>query len=988
MKIKLPIALFILISSIVPPLLSQNYYCAAHPNDDNEILLYIRNLCGTSLQWQERALETEEWIDIAGATSNPFTLDLNTFSITGKAFRAKILLTPDPEPKYSYPFGIRLVDDYAQLTAGDLYDGSFVYYNNNDTILGTFYTEESMPWGCKGTQVFAEDEDHLSIGLGAQNTAAINAVCTETNAVASRVAELSINGFDDWFLPSLEELKLALRVLSDNRIQQIQRFRYTGFEPDTRIIYSMFFWASSERSATHGHYATTWNGEILDGNYAKDFIQGLLPSRTVDPTTEMSNYCEALLYPRQYNDHITVTPVNERFNPVQIEFIGTADESSTYTWDFDHGTHLAGFGVGPYDINFVFGGHNEVTLKVTGGQCDGTTFYSPVFKIDLFDDIEAPFPTMYNGAVNAGDFNNDGLVDVLLTGNDTTEVYLNNEQSPFALSSTNFPKLSNTHSSLGDYNNDGLLDLIMCGLSPDDSQPRTHLMRNIGDGLFTETTTLLPHVSDGFVEWIDLNNDGALDIIISGKTASASSLTKIFLGDRTGNFTETPTSLPPLENSAIAVDDFNKDNYQDILVLGRSDTLRTTQLFKNERGTLEHFDLPLTGIDHGDAVFSDFDADGLIDFVLTGNIEDEIVELNGNQIWVSMSQSVSAALYRQVQPDSFAYYNDVYAPSFERNDYAFSAIDAGDFDHDGLTDILITGIPSIAWLTTGIGNPDLSDWPHRSKPTILRNRGTSFENLELDIPATWSCCSNRRYPFESSGGFSHVSMAQFESSAILFADFNNDNSLDILREGDRQEYTSAIYENRTIGLNEPPAIPENLTSTALSCDSILLNWDPVMDDHTPSHKLQYDFYLGSTPGGNDIFSARNQQGLHNTYFQLPPLEDGTYYWSVNAMDGAKARSAYATETSFTVACVTTTQAPVSGSDFSVYPNPSKDHFFITAEEFEGPVHYRLTNQLGQAITEGTFYNIIEINDLAADSGILFLELQAGAHLFVKKVVLD
>jgi len=63
----------------------------------------------------------------------------------------------------------------------------------------------TRPWGCIGTNITTG----TAIGTGRSNTIAISAACTESNA-ANLVKSLTINGLSDWFLPSLDELKLLV----------------------------------------------------------------------------------------------------------------------------------------------------------------------------------------------------------------------------------------------------------------------------------------------------------------------------------------------------------------------------------------------------------------------------------------------------------------------------------------------------------------------------------------------------------------------------------------------------------------------------------------------------------------------------------------------------------------------------------------------------------------------------------------------------------
>ncbi len=57
-------------------------------------------------------------------------------------------------------------------------------------------------WGCKGTSIA---NTSAAIGTGAANTAKIVAACAGVSA-AKVANDYSLNGYDDWYLPSQDEL--------------------------------------------------------------------------------------------------------------------------------------------------------------------------------------------------------------------------------------------------------------------------------------------------------------------------------------------------------------------------------------------------------------------------------------------------------------------------------------------------------------------------------------------------------------------------------------------------------------------------------------------------------------------------------------------------------------------------------------------------------------------------------------------------------------
>jgi hypothetical protein len=109
------------------------------------------------------------------------------------------------------------------ITLGELVDVEVIIYRIGDTgpaggivfyvtALGNHGLEAApgdlngdagAPWGCVGTLTGA---DGLTIGTGAQNTTDILAECTVPGIAAKLADDYSFNGFDDWFLPSRNEL--------------------------------------------------------------------------------------------------------------------------------------------------------------------------------------------------------------------------------------------------------------------------------------------------------------------------------------------------------------------------------------------------------------------------------------------------------------------------------------------------------------------------------------------------------------------------------------------------------------------------------------------------------------------------------------------------------------------------------------------------------------------------------------------------------------
>ena len=135
------------------------------------------------------------------------------------------------------------------LSIGDTYAGGIVFYlqpGSDCTYHGIVcapYDQNSAPWGCYGTWLGGTS---LTIGTGQANTTAILNGCSESGIAARVCDNLVLNGYNDWYLPSLDELNLMADNLAVHGIG--------GF------IGNGDYWSSSEYSNNSAY------GEIFSIN--------------------------------------------------------------------------------------------------------------------------------------------------------------------------------------------------------------------------------------------------------------------------------------------------------------------------------------------------------------------------------------------------------------------------------------------------------------------------------------------------------------------------------------------------------------------------------------------------------------------------------------------------------------------------------------------------------------------------------------------------
>ncbi len=96
------------------------------------------------------------------------------------------------------------------LSIGAQYAGGIIFYLDTSLMHGYVCADTDQvvttDWGCAGMLI--PGADGTLIGAGAQNTRDIVDTCSSSVMYAAYICDtLVLNGYDDWFLPSKEELK-------------------------------------------------------------------------------------------------------------------------------------------------------------------------------------------------------------------------------------------------------------------------------------------------------------------------------------------------------------------------------------------------------------------------------------------------------------------------------------------------------------------------------------------------------------------------------------------------------------------------------------------------------------------------------------------------------------------------------------------------------------------------------------------------------------
>ena len=275
----------------------------------------------------------------------------------------------------------------------------------------------------------------------------------------------------------------------------------------------------------------------------------------------------------------------------------------------------------------------------------------------------------------AGDFNNDGKLDIAVGNTATSDVsiLLGNGDGTFqAPINTKLPGDVGALAA-GDLNKDGKLDLAV--MTWQNNLGAISILPGQGDGTFGTSATFASG-GGGPIAAADVNNDGNLDLVIP--TGPTSKLT-VFLGNGDGTF-KAPIMHSTYGGSSFAVADFNGDGKLDVVLTGGPDSI--VVVLGNGDGTFTAGTIYAAGAFPSAATVADFNGDGTPDIAVA----------NYPQMTFSVLLNAGTGTFKP-------------SVSYGGPNQQVSGIANGDFDGNGTKDLALTdpygGV--MIWLGRGDG---------------------------------------------------------------------------------------------------------------------------------------------------------------------------------------------------------------------------------------------------------------------------------------------
>jgi hypothetical protein len=474
-----------------------------------------------------------------------------------------------------------------------------------------------------------------------------------------------------------------------------------------------------------------------------------------------------------------------------------------------------------------------------------------------------------NGAV-LGDIDNDGDLDMISIGcdsscttGDPSYVWINNGTTLIENSTwqQNLSKAGTGSLALGDINNDGYLDLVISG----SKAPFTQIYINNGTTFNSNSTwqNLLAG-SDGAASYSvaigDIDNDGDLDLIFPGME-----LNRVFWINNGTTFTNSSVwgqeIIDDTSKISTGLIDLDNDGDLDLNIIGmdsaRSYINNGTSFFYNVSWNTDIRD-------EGNVAWGDVDNDGNFEVVTSG--------------------PGGASL-------SFFFYNgDYFAENSSWNsdlsNLGWGSMMLGDYDNNGYLDLVNLG---------STVSPQLQ---------VAENNGITFARdytAEENFTGSWK-------------------------ASALFGDIDDDGDLDLMVIDSQKVYISNASLTNP---NEAPIPPTNF-SYSYNNREVSIGWNNGTDNETSTMGLYYNLKLGTASNNHSIISGvyggagdasrggtafgyfGNMMQRKNFTLKVDRLQPSTtYYWSVQTIDTGLQAGNWSTVQSFT------TQADLERPDITL-----------------------------------------------------------------------
>ncbi|HEX6889549.1 MAG TPA: VCBS repeat-containing protein, partial [Chryseolinea sp.] len=387
--------------------------------------------------------------------------------------------------------------------------------------------------------------------------------------------------------------------------------------------------------------------------------------------------------------------------------------------------------------------------------------------------------------------------------------------------------------------------------------------------------------------WVDLDNDGLLDILLVSKAQSGKTYFQFIKGD-----TVSVPLLHAKKRTVISVScamlmDYNHDNRMDVVVSGEKNSVPSTVIYLN-LGSFEFEEKVLAAPSFSWIKSADLDNDARPEWIVSGieggNVHLRILKQESELSWkvahdtLLINASALEIVDANVDGRQDIFFSGVTGANAPTSGFLINqgglyfkpylpsqrvgASTSGDFNSDGTFDVLLMSKNNNGVLQSTLYESTAGAYIAKGYPITLHEPRLFAADFNSDgIVDVHYLGKNAVSDTSNIINYGNDSTVLVSENLVSqqFGDAEHDGDLDLVQVIENDQLDIVFYENRPAKKNLAPGIPKKGIAVSIY-DRVFIYWEESTDDHTATASLTYDLHLEGNPfyqaGSFDLLNER------------------------------------------------------------------------------------------------------------------------------------
>jgi len=399
--------------------------------------------------------------------------------------------------------------------------------------------------------------------------------------------------------------------------------------------------------------------------------------------------------------------------------------------------------------------------------------------------------------------------------------------------------------------------------------------------------------------WVDIDNDGLLDILLISKAQSGRTYFQFIKEDTVSIPALLAKKMPVISVTSSMLTDYNRDNRMDVVLSGEKNGSPSTAVYLN-LGSF-NFEEKIISVPAFSSIKSaDLDNDASPEWIVSGTesgsfylrILKQQSDLSWKVVHDTLKVNAQALEIVDVNGDGRQdiFYSGTTAPNSPTSGFLINqgalyfkpylpsqrvgASTSGDFNADGTFDVLLmskdnNGIQQTTLFESANGSYNSKNYP------ISLNEGRPFaadfnSDGVVDVNYFGKAATGDTLNIIQYGSQDYDTLVSRKLVTQQFGDSEHDGDLDLIQVIKKNEIHLVMYENSPLKQNRVPGIPKKGIAVSVF-DRVLIYWEKTTDDHTPSVSLTYDLHLE----GNTLYQVGEYDLLNERRLTVSHGNNGT-----------------------------------------------------------------------------------------------------------------